>query len=353
MKNIWQVFTTDIRKIFAKPFAAVVLIGIMIIPALYAWFNIYANWDPYSNTNGLKVAVANDDEGASVEGLSINVGGMIIAKLADNDKIGWVFVDKEKAIDGTESGEYYAAVIIPEDFSSKILSIVKMDIQRPTIEYYVNEKKNAIAPKITNSGINTVQQQVNETFISTVTEVVSTMLIDTNQSVGDAESSFVGNVLSDLKQTRDQLVEYQSLTAAVKNATLSVDSALGAAYRANRRDAAHQFGFRSFFTYPVNDSLQHRIGRHQLYQLHIVRLLLLRLPCGREMDVQVDQTRHQVFSVKIDDPVTAQIDVIPEFDVFDRIVVGQDDEIFLRCHIGGPVQQDPVYICRFHFNSSV
>ena len=228
MKNIWQVFTTDIRKIFAKPFAAVVLIGIMIIPALYAWFNIYANWDPYSNTNGLKVAVANDDEGASVEGLSINVGGMIIAKLADNDKIGWVFVDKEKAIDGTESGEYYAAVIIPEDFSSKILSIVKMDIQRPTIEYYVNEKKNAIAPKITNSGINTVQQQVNETFISTVTEVVSTMLIDTNQSVGDAESSFVGNVLSDLKQTRDQLVEYQSLTAAVKNATLSVDSALGA-----------------------------------------------------------------------------------------------------------------------------
>lgn len=77
-----------------------------------------------------------------------------------------------------------------------------MDIQRPTIEYYVNEKKNAIAPKITNSGINTVQQQVNETFISTVTEVVSTMLIDTNQSVGDAESSFVGNVLSDLKQTR-------------------------------------------------------------------------------------------------------------------------------------------------------
>lgn len=103
MKNIWQVFTTDIRKIFAKPFAAVVLIGIMIIPALYAWFNIYANWDPYSNTNGLKVAVANDDEGASVEGLSINVGGMIIAKLADNDKIGWVFVDKEKAIDGTEA----------------------------------------------------------------------------------------------------------------------------------------------------------------------------------------------------------------------------------------------------------
>jgi putative membrane protein len=228
MKNIWQVFTTDIRKIFAKPFAVVVLVGIMIIPSLYAWFNIYANWDPYSNTKGLKVAVANTDQGASIEGLNVNVGGMIIDKLAQNDKIGWVFTNADQAIDGTESGEYYAAVIIPADFSSKILSITQMNIQRPEIEYYVNEKKNAIAPKITNSGITTVQQQVNETFIATVTDVISNTLINVNSKVENSQDALVGGVITDLKDLRSQLVEYKTLIQSVQDASLAVNSALGA-----------------------------------------------------------------------------------------------------------------------------
>ena len=177
MKHVFQIFARDLRKIIRNPFALVVAIGIAILPSLYAWFNIAACWDPYGNTKGISVAVANTDDGYELSGVSVNVGGMIIDNLAKNDQIGWKFVSREQALQGVEDGAYYAAVIIPHDFSNKIASVLSNDVQRPSIEYYVNQKKNAIAPKITDKGVNLIQQQVNETFIATATEVIGNLLI--------------------------------------------------------------------------------------------------------------------------------------------------------------------------------
>lgn len=172
MKTILSIFGRDLSRIGKNAMALIIAVGISVLPALYAWFNIAANWDPYGNTGGIQVAVANEDAGYSLEGIPLHVGETIVSSLRANDQIGWRFMDRQEAEDGVKSGKYYASVVIPADFSAKLASILTTDIQRPTIEYTINEKKNAIAPKITDKGVGVIQQQINETFTTVATEAV-------------------------------------------------------------------------------------------------------------------------------------------------------------------------------------
>ena len=73
MKNILRIFKYDLKKIHKNVIAMIVIMGITVIPTLYAWFNITASWDPYGNTGNLKVAVASSDEGYSGDLLSVNL----------------------------------------------------------------------------------------------------------------------------------------------------------------------------------------------------------------------------------------------------------------------------------------
>ena len=156
MKQIWHIFKRDVRRLCQNRFALIVTIGIIIIPSLYAWFNIGANYDPYSNTKDIRVAVSNEDKGTrnTVSG-ELNAGDEIIKNLKENDQLGWTFVDKDKAVEGVKSGKYYAAIIIPDDFSARLTDFLSGKIEKSEIVYYVNEKKNAIAPKITDTGAQT------------------------------------------------------------------------------------------------------------------------------------------------------------------------------------------------------
>ena len=113
MRNAFRIFRRDMRRLLRNPAAILVLIGVSILPSLYAWFNIAANIDPYANTSGIKVAVANLDTDATHDDLTINAGNQIIDQLKENDQLGWTFVSKDAAIEGVKSGEYYAAIIIP------------------------------------------------------------------------------------------------------------------------------------------------------------------------------------------------------------------------------------------------
>ena len=131
MRNAFRIFRRDMGRLLRNPAALLVIIGVSIIPSLYAWFNIAANIDPYANTSGIKVAVANNDKDASSKDLEINAGDEIISNLKENNQLGWTFVDEEQAIEGVKSGEYYAAIVIPEDFSSSLLSILSGELKTP------------------------------------------------------------------------------------------------------------------------------------------------------------------------------------------------------------------------------
>jgi len=172
VKNIFKIYRRDLQNIITNWVAIVVMLGLMILPSLYAWFNIKSSWDPYANTKSISVAVVNKDKAAVFKGQSINVGQELVNKLKINKNIGWKFVDEKEAEKGVKYGKYYASVMIPEDFSYKILSITRDKQEKPTLIYSVNEKSNAVAPKITSKGVTTVQNEVTKNFVKTVNGII-------------------------------------------------------------------------------------------------------------------------------------------------------------------------------------
>lgn len=170
MRNIWTVFKTDIRTLSKCFFACVVVVAIALLPSLYAWLNIYSNWDPYGNTGGISIAVASLDEGYTDEdGTYENKGDDVVADLREATSINWVIVDTEKeAKGGVESGDYYAAVVIDKQFSRNMYRMLTDWTGKPAITYYENAKKNAVATKITDTAVETLKRSISENYLEVV-----------------------------------------------------------------------------------------------------------------------------------------------------------------------------------------
>ncbi len=247
MKNIIKVFLNDCKHIGRNVVALVVVMGLAVLPSLYAWFNILSNWDPYSpeSTSNIKVAVAYDDTGINISGMDINISTNIVEALKTNDTIGWVFTDStDEAIEGVWSGDYYAALIMPADFSKDMVSFLADNMTHPEIIYYTNQKKNAIAPKITDKAKTAVQQQVNATFISTLTEAImkSADVADNIGNKNKADSTLesgsdsMNNSLIDILIAKFQVINTQvatfdnvlsALSNIITTAQTSADTAKG------------------------------------------------------------------------------------------------------------------------------
>ena len=176
MKKILSIYLTDLRNLWKVPTGLFLMIALAILPSVYAWINLEAMWDPYANTSGIKIAVTSNDEGAVVEDKVINIGNEVVDNLKNNHSLGWTFVNEQEALDGVEQGDYYASLIIPADFSRKITSIVDGSMEKPEILYTVNEKINAVAPKITSKGASNVTAQISENFIKTVSTSILTRM---------------------------------------------------------------------------------------------------------------------------------------------------------------------------------
>lgn len=226
MKNIFLIFKNDVMKIHKNVIAMIVIMGITVIPTLYAWFNISASWDPYGNTGELKLAVASDDEGYTGEliAVKINMGDQILSSLHKNKQFNWVFTDSKTAQKGVKSGKYYAAIVIPKDFSQKMMSVFSSNTEHPDLTYYQNEKENAIAPIITGKGATAVQKQINETFIETVAQTA----LDAFQIVSSAaqeagDDSMVDHLIDNLNQMGTDL---GSVAGTVQSLSDMTDSAI-------------------------------------------------------------------------------------------------------------------------------
>lgn len=222
MKKSFQIFKRDIGRLSKNIVALIVVIGVCIIPSLYAWFNIAANKDPYGNTANIKIAVANNDAGTENDMLgNLDVGGQIVDTLKENDSLGWVFVSEDKAISGVKSGEYYAAIVIPDNFSESMVSFLSGKIEQPEFDYYLNEKKNAIAPKITDTGANTIQQQVNTEFVSAAAGTVADILNGSVSGIGTKLDDVQNDISTKISTVSGNLKEYEK---ALDSFNKTVDS---------------------------------------------------------------------------------------------------------------------------------
>ena len=211
MKKSFQIFKRDLGRLFRNRAAVLILVGISVLPSLYAWFNIAANMDPYGNTKGIQVAIANEDKGADSEQMSLDAGQNIVDNLKKNDQLGWKFVDAKEAKKGVRSGKYYAAIVIPDNFSESLLSILSGDIKQPKLDYYINEKKNAIAPKITDTGASTIQQEINDTFTSVAAESISELLSKEAGELSGKVSEENSSLIKAIADTRKNLDEYNKV----------------------------------------------------------------------------------------------------------------------------------------------
>ena len=89
MRNIWFILRRDLKRLIINPAAWVIIFGLTFIPALYAWFNIIGFWNPYGNTKGITVAVANEDAGADNAMMGkLELGDQIESTLKENHELG-------------------------------------------------------------------------------------------------------------------------------------------------------------------------------------------------------------------------------------------------------------------------
>lgn len=196
MRNIWTVFKTDIRTLSKCFFACVVVVAIALLPSLYAWLNIYSNWDPYGNTGGISIAVASLDEGYTDEdGTYENKGDDVVADLREATSINWVIVDtEEEAKGGVESGDHYAAVVIDKQFSRNMFRMLTDWTGKPAITYYENAKKNAVATKITDTAVETLKRSISENYLEVVIDGVmeQSNLLAADLTADDPEAAVKG-----------------------------------------------------------------------------------------------------------------------------------------------------------------
>ena len=231
MKIILKIFKNDLIGIKGSILTIVLAVGLCILPALYAWFNIFANGDPYANTGNINIAVVNLDKGSDDgSGNTVNMGQSVTDKLKEQTSIGWVFPDSEAAaIEGVKSGKFYAAVVIDADFSSNMYNALTDNFINPSFTYYENEKKNAVAPKITDTAVSTLKTSINETYIKAISEKLLSSIDNSDTQLSADINS--GTFVTSLKTLDDNLAGYQDMiTSIIKaNKKLVEDNNLKAA----------------------------------------------------------------------------------------------------------------------------
>lgn len=211
MKNVFRIYKRDMTKIFTNWVALIMMLVIIIIPSLYSLINIDASWDPYSNTKGIKIVVINEDKGAYFKGQDINIGNELVDELKDNDKLGWEFLnDKEAAKKDLVLEKYYAMIEIPEDFSENATTFVSKDVVKPKLIYTVNEKKNAIAPKMTDSGIKSVKNQLDQNINKTVSGVLFKVLNEKGIDIQNNREK-IRKMVDNIYELDDNMSELENL----------------------------------------------------------------------------------------------------------------------------------------------
>ena len=220
MKTIFEIFKNDLKSLAKSAMAIIVVVGVIFIPGIYAWLNIDSNWNPYDNTGNIPIAVVNKDKGATLAGTDFNIGDNITDSLKENDDMKWTFTDEASAKASVESSDVYGAIIIPENFSEKLTTILNStDPEKPTFDFYINEKKNPIAPIITSKAASAIQTSVNQAFVDTLVYKAA----DAAKTLGLVEkgNDTAESLIDKLENTKSKIGELRDIN---KTTTLALDT---------------------------------------------------------------------------------------------------------------------------------
>ncbi|MPQ43434.1 YhgE/Pip domain-containing protein [Clostridium tarantellae] len=225
MIKILKLFFSDLKSIIRNPVAIVIIIGLCLIPSLYAWVNIKACWDPYANTGNMPVAIVNNDEGAVFNDKQIDLGSKIVESLKKNSDVGWRFVDEWQGNYGLNEGKYYAMIIIPSDFSKDLTTMITATPIKPNIIYKVNEKANAVATELTNVAENQLTNKIKSDFVNIVNRSVFTVLNEAGKNL-ESNKSIIMQVKDSLGVANNNLTQIQDYIVKANNGALGLQNYL-------------------------------------------------------------------------------------------------------------------------------
>ena len=221
--NILSVARSDVKRLSRSVVAVVCVFCLALVPCLYAWFNIISNWSPYTPdaTKNLKIAVASEDAGTTFLGLDFNIGNIIIQRLKTDNQIDWQFPESAQAVtDGLYSGDYYAGLVIPEDFSSSMLGFTDGEFEKPEIIYYDNQKMNVIASRVTDRAQSFIKDEINGIFVATIVDELSTFTSMFSGMGVDSKDTLEG-LDSELEKVKADLRAYLSIMDSMASVTQS------------------------------------------------------------------------------------------------------------------------------------
>lgn len=237
MRGIWELFRSDLKRATSNVMSVIVLCGLIVIPSAFTWFNVIGSWEPFNNTKSLKVAVASVDEGytSALVPMHLNIGSMVESALRANDQLDWVITSKEDAVAGTESGEYYAAMVLPKDFSERMLTFYTAGSKRTQIDYYTNDKSNPLAPLITSEGADDLSAKINAEFTQELSNIALSIIESLATTLSDSESQAtfvrieaqVGAVSVQLRAASDTASMFTTLIESSVPLVQSAGSLLG------------------------------------------------------------------------------------------------------------------------------
>ena len=225
-----RVFKRDVLRLLKTPPALVVVLALLVLPSVYTWYNVVGFWDPYNNTGNLRVCVVNEDEGGSSDLTGeLHVGDMIVDELHQNTQLDWVFTEREAAMAELEAEESYAVFVIPAGFTSQLLSLTTGDFTQPKLEYYVNEKAGPVAPKITDTGASTLDETINSTFVSTVSDAaadaIDQALGESRDAVDASRTQAVSKIAGAVQTVSDARTSLAEVACATDQAQVKVGDA--------------------------------------------------------------------------------------------------------------------------------
>lgn len=217
MNVILAIVRSDFAQMRRNALTVVVIAGLVLVPALYAWLNTWGFWDPYAHTGNVKIAVANKDDGFenAEAGLSVHAGAQVITALRANESFDWEFVGADEALGELEQGRYYAAIVIPADFSANLMSAFRPSHEQARILYYVNQKENAIAPHLTQEGANALLDHVDAAFAEAVGDAVADAAgLAASSANQQTVEAFAQTLVSELNDITNQLKAAEGLARA-------------------------------------------------------------------------------------------------------------------------------------------
>lgn len=237
MKNVWLVFKRDVLRLLKVPPALMVILFLIVLPSVYTWYNVAGFWNPYDNTSAMRVCVVNEDVPVRSDLTGeIDVGSQVVKGLEENDQLDWQFVDRNEAMNELYAGTCYAVFVIPHDFSERLIALTEGKDESPSIQYYVNEKTGPVAPKITDTGSNTLDRTVNAEFVGTVSKAAVSAIDGASNETHDALKSVrskaleqMDSALAALTLMDDSIMQVDSAIAQAKTGISNAHDKLGEA----------------------------------------------------------------------------------------------------------------------------